>query len=303
MTTFASIDIGSNTLLLLIADDATGELVSVVDECEFGRLGQGMANSTKLHPDALDRSLAIAKRFRATLDKHKPLRVGCVATQAIREADNRDAFVKPAEEILGTSIEVIAGQREADLVARAVSSSFPDLCKDEVVVVDVGGGSTEFIHIRGSKIIFLKSLPIGAVRLRERYLHSDPPTSEETRSLIGAIDDELAALELPTGVPVVGSAGTSTSIASLKLKLSQYDPERIHGLRLPPSEVANTLAALLEATLEKKKLMRGLEPERADVIAAGVAIYSRVLEKLKSPEFIVCDRGVRWGLLYELAET
>jgi exopolyphosphatase/guanosine-5'-triphosphate,3'-diphosphate pyrophosphatase len=121
--------------------------------------------------------------------------------------------------------------------------------------------------------------------------------------LIGAIDDELAALELPTGVPVVGSAGTSTSIASLKLKLSQYDPERIHGLRLPPSEVANTLAALLEASLEKKKSMRGLEPERADVIAAGVAIYSRVLEKLKSPEFIVCDRGVRWGLLYELAET
>jgi exopolyphosphatase/guanosine-5'-triphosphate,3'-diphosphate pyrophosphatase len=302
MTTFASIDIGSNTLLLLIADDASGELVSVVDECEFGRLGQGLANSTSLHPDAISRSLEIAERFRALLDTHKPERIGCVATQAVREADNRDAFVKPAEEILGTTIETIAGQREADLVARAVSSSFPELCAKEVVVVDVGGGSTEFIHIRDSEIVFLKSLPIGAVRLRERYLHSDPATPEETRSLLSAIDDELSTLDLPQGVPVVGSAGTSTSIASLKLKLKQYEPARIHGLRLRPSEVANTLAALLEATLEKKKLMPGLEPQRADVIAAGVAIYSRVLEKLNSPEFVVCDRGVRWGLLYELAE-
>ncbi len=301
MTTFASIDIGSNTLLLLIADDASGELVSVVDECEFGRLSQGMAHSTSLHPDAIQRSLAITKRFRATLDKHKPVRVGCVATQAIREADNRDEFVKPAEEILGTRIEVIAGQREADLVARAVISSFPALCSEEVVVVDVGGGSTEFIHIRGSELVFLKSLPIGAVRLRERYLHSDPPTQEETRSLLSAIDEELSTLELPEGVPVVGSAGTSTSIASLKLKLDRYEPERIHGFRLSSSEVANTLATLLEASLEKKKSMRGLEPQRADVIAAGVAIYSRVLEKTRSTEFTVCDRGVRWGLLYELA--
>lgn len=302
MTKFASIDIGSNTLLLLIADDASGELVSVVDECEFGRLGQGMADASSLHPEAIERSLAIAKRFRAKLDEHETLRVGCVATQAIREADNRDDFVKPAEALLGTKIEVIAGQREAGLVARAVSSSFPELCQNETVVVDVGGGSTEFIHIKDGEVVFLKSLPIGAVRLRERYLHSDPPTQHETRSLLAGIDEELEKLDLPKGIPVIGSAGTATSIASLKLKLGEYQADRVHGLRLSPSEVANTLAALLEATLQKRKSMRGLEPQRADVIAAGVAIYSRVLEKLNATEFVVCDRGVRWGLLYELAQ-
>lgn len=301
MAKYASIDIGSNTLLLLIADDSSGSLVSVVDQCEFGRLGQGMATSSRLHPEAVERSLAIVKRYRALLDEHETLRVGCVATQAIREAENRAEFVKPAEEILGTSIEIIAGQREAELVASAVAHSFPELCQNELVVVDVGGGSTEFIHIKDQKLVSLESLPIGAVRLTERYLLSDPPTPEETQRLLSQIDAELAALDLPPGVPVVGTAGTATTIASLKLQLGEYQPELIHGLRLSSSEVTNTLNSLLETPLSNKKLLRGLEPQRADVIAGGVAIYSRVLQDLQASSFVVCDRGVRWGLVYELA--
>jgi exopolyphosphatase/guanosine-5'-triphosphate,3'-diphosphate pyrophosphatase len=303
MAKYASIDIGSNTLLLLIADDAKGSLERVVDECDFGRLGQGMANSNRLHPDAIDRSMAIVKRYREILNEHAPLEIACVATQAIREAENRDDFVNPAQDLLGTRIEIIAGQREADLVARAVSNSFPELCEKELVVVDVGGGSTEFIHIKNQEAVSLNSIPIGAVRLSERYLLSDPPNPEETRQLFATIDEELKVLDLPRGVPVVGTAGTATTIASLKLKLGEYDPERIHGLTLTRSEVARTLASLLEATLAKKKQMRGLEPQRADVIAGGVAIYSRVLERLDSPSFVVCDRGVRWGLVYELAAS
>lgn len=298
---YASIDIGSNTLLLLIADDASGELVSLVDLCEFGRLGQGMATSTRLHPEAIARSLAIAKRFRAAMDEHADLRVGCVATQAIREADNRADFVTPAEEILGTKIEVIDGEREASLVARAVACSFPALCEQELVVVDVGGASTEFIHIRAGVVVSRTSLPIGAVRLRERFLHSDPPTSGEVQALNLGIDQALAELDLPTGTPVVGSAGTATTIASMKLELESYQPDQIHGVRLSPEEVVKTLERLLAAPLSKKTSMPGLEPGRADVIAAGVAIYSRVLEKLQASSFIVSDRGVRWGLIYELA--
>ena len=302
MTKYASIDIGSNTLLLLIADDASGQPVSVLDLCEFGRLGQGMATSSQLHPDALARSLAILKRFRAAMDVHANLRVGCVATQAIREADNRADFVAPAEAILGTKIEIIDGQREANLVARAVASSFPALCEQELVVVDVGGASTEFIHIRNSEVVSRTSLPIGAIRLRERFLHSDPPTSQEVQALESGIDLALAELDLPTCTPVVGSAGTATTIASMKLELASYQPERIHGLRLSPDEVTTTLDTLLRATCAKKRLMPGLEPGRADVVAAGVAIYSRVLNKLKANAFIVSDRGVRWGLIYELAK-
>ena len=168
-------------------------------------------------------------------------------------------------------------------------------------MVDVGGGSTEFIHIRDRELVYLKSIPIGAVRLSERYLHCDPAREDESRRLSAAIDSELHALDLPSGVPVVGTAGTATTIASLKLKLESYQPERIHGLRLSPAEVEKTWRHLLAATLAEKKQLRGLEPKRAEVIAAGVSIYARVLDILDASEFVVCDRGVRWGLLYELA--
>jgi exopolyphosphatase/guanosine-5'-triphosphate,3'-diphosphate pyrophosphatase len=301
MTKYASIDIGSNTLLLLVADEREGELHSIVDKCEFARLGQGMATSSSLHPDAIERSLTILGRYREELDGQGGLTIGCVATQAIREADNSADFLRPAEQILGASIEVIEGAREASLVARAVVNSFPDLCRQELVVVDVGGGSTEFVHIKDRKLVYLKSIPIGAVRLSERYLHSDPATDDESRQLATAIDTEVRALDLPSGILVVGTAGTATTIASLKLKLESYQPERIHGLRLSPHEVESTLAGLLSATLAEKKQLRGLEPKRAEVIAAGVSIYARVLDILATDEFVICDRGVRWGLLYELA--
>ena len=301
MSKYASIDIGSNTLLLLIADDASGELLSVVDECDFGRLGQGMASGSSLHPEAIERSLLIVKRYRELLDQHQVDKLGIVATQALREADNRELFVEPAEEILRAKIQVIDGEREASLVATAVAKSFPLLCEQELVIVDVGGGSTEFIHVRAGAVVSLKSLPIGAVRQSERYLRSNPPAAHETSDLIAAIDSALAELDLPVGVTVVGTAGTATTIASMALKLATYQPERIHGCQLSTGEVAKTLAQLLEATIEERCSFVGLEPQRAEVIPGGVAIYSRVLEHLEAPRFIVSDRGVRWGLIYELA--
>jgi exopolyphosphatase/guanosine-5'-triphosphate,3'-diphosphate pyrophosphatase len=298
---YASIDIGSNTLLLLITDDTGGTLRPIVDECDFGRLGQGLAHSNNLHPDAVARSLEVVRRYRTLMDAHELAGVACVGTQALREAENRDVFVGPAEEILGCTIEIIAGEREAELVATAVIKDFPERCQDELLCVDVGGASTEFIRIRGGELVSVVSLPIGAVRLSEAFLTSDPPTATETKNLYEAISAQLATLELPEKAQLVGSAGTATSIASIALALEQYDPIQIHGYELSRKVVGSVAQSLLSTTVADKRQLTGLAPKRADVIAGGVAIYDRVMQELGASAMLVSDRGVRWGLAYELA--
>lgn len=301
MAKYASIDIGSNTLLLLITDDASGTLTAIVDECDFGRLGQGLAHAKNLHPDAIARSLEVVRRYRTLMDEHELSGVACVGTQALREALNRDAFVGPAEEILGCPIEIIAGEREAELVATAVITDFPERCKSELLCVDVGGASTEFIRIRGGKRVSVVSLPIGAVRLSEAFLASDPPTEVETKNLYDAISTQLATLDLPANAQLVGSAGTATSIASIALALEHYDPEKIHGYEMSRADVAEVAQTLLRTTVADKKALAGLAPKRADVIAGGAAIYDRVMQVLGATTMVISDRGVRWGLAYELA--
>jgi exopolyphosphatase/guanosine-5'-triphosphate,3'-diphosphate pyrophosphatase len=301
MPRFASIDIGSNTLLLLIAEQDAEGVRAVRDECRFGRLAQGIAESRRLHPDAIARSLDILRDFKAIIDEAGATQTRAVATQAVREAENAAEFLEPANQILEIDIEVIEGEREAQLVATAVAESFPDLCEDALVTADVGGASTEVILSRGGTIEWVKSIPIGAVKLSETFLRSDPPGPEETRALVAEIDSHLAQLALPDGVPLVGTAGTATSIASIELKLIDYDAERVHGLKLSRATVARTLARILELTVEQKRHLRGLEPQRADVIAGGLAIYSRLLERMNAACFVVSDRGVRWGVAYEMA--
>lgn len=300
MAKYASIDIGSNTLLLLIVDDSSGTPVAIVDECDFGRLGQGLAHSSNLHPDAIARSLDVVRGYREIMDEHELAGVACVGTQALRESENRAEFIEPAEAILGCRIEIIAGEREAELVARAVITDFPERCQGELLCVDVGGASTEFIRISKGELTSVVSLPIGAVRLSEAHLASDPPTEAEIQNLYDAIDAEIAKTELPLGAQLVGSAGTATSLASIKLGLATYQPDRIHGHEMRRDEVQATTRLLLEATVAEKRVLPGLEPKRADVIAGGVAIYDAVMHALRAESMVISDRGVRWGLAYEL---
>ncbi|MBL4636588.1 MAG: hypothetical protein JKY56_22240, partial [Kofleriaceae bacterium] len=264
-------------------------------------LGQGLANSTRLHPDAVARSLEIVRGFRTILDTHELERVGCVATQALREAENRDDFIVPAEEILGCPIELIAGEREATLVSRAVFESFPKLCEGKTLTVDVGGASTEFVLSENSSVQWVRSLPIGAVKLTEAALQSDPPTVAEVGQLMEAIDAAIGELPLPSDVKVIGSAGTATTIASIALELAGYEPERIHGHTLSADSVREILESLLRQSVAERKAVIGLEERRADVIAAGIAIYSRVLTRTNADDFTIGNRGLRWGLAYEVA--
>lgn len=296
----AVIDIGTNTLLLLIVD---AQLRPIADLCRFGRLGQGLDASGRLSQEAIARSLEICREYRRLIDEHGAGPPTVVATQALREADNAAAFAAPAQDILGAPIEVIAGTREAELAFTAVARTFPELAGTPYLVVDVGGGSTELITTDGTRVVAAVSIPIGAVRLTERHLLHDPARPEEVRALIADIDEQLTKLELPRGVPVVGTAGTATTIAAIAKGLTVYDPERVTGVRVSPMAIDAQLARMLTQTVAQRRTTRGIEAQRADVIAGGVAIYARVLQRTEAPVLITCDRGIRWGLVYEHADA
>lgn len=295
----AVIDIGTNTLLLLIVDE---KLQRVVDLCRFGRLGKGLDASGNLARESIEKSLEICREFRRVLDEHG-VTPNIIATQALREAANAKLFVEPAEGILGARIETIAGEREAELAYKSVAGAFPDLAGKPYVVVDVGGGSTEFIVTDGEKVTSAVSVKIGAVRLSERHLKHDPPTREEIFELDADIDRNLAGLALPVGVPLIGTAGTATTMGAIALGLTTYDPDRVTGLRLEPDAVATLRDELLAATTAQRKARPGVEAQRADVIHAGVAIYARAVARLHAPVMITCDRGIRWGLAAERAAS
>jgi exopolyphosphatase/guanosine-5'-triphosphate,3'-diphosphate pyrophosphatase len=294
----AVIDIGTNTLLLLVVDDHGAP---VRDLCRFGRLGQGLDASGRLADEAIARSLEICREYAGLMRDMGVARRVVIGTQALREAANSAAFVGPAEETLGAHIEIIGGAREAELAFRAVASTFPELRGAPYVVVDVGGGSTEIIATRdGSSVGSATSVKIGAVRLRERWLASNPPSADEVRAMVADIDAALASLDLPRGVIVIGTAGTATTLASVQLGLHAYDPDRVTGLRLEAPVVDAQLARLLSMTIDRRRALPGMVVERADVLPAGVAIFSRVIAKIGAPAMIVCDRGIRWGVAHEL---
>ena len=297
----AAYDLGSNTLLMLVAEVGPGGLEPIADRCRFSRLGKGLDKSGVLAPESIARSIEILREYAAEAAELGVDRVGAVGTQALREAKNAAELVDPAADILGAPIEIIAGTREAELVYRATSDAFPELAAKTLVIADVGGGSTEINIGRGGELASAVSVPIGAVRLTERHLASDPPTADETRALFADIDAALAEIDLPSGVPLVGTAGTATSFASVELRLAPYDGGRVQGLELSRAQVDRHLARFLELTCAEKRKLVGLEPERADVIAAGAAIYARILARMDAPSFVVSDRGVRWGLAAELA--
>lgn len=294
----AVIDIGTNTLLLLVVD---AQLRPLVDACRFGRLGQGLDASGRLSDEAIARSLEILREYKALIDEHHAGAPTVIATQALREAQNSDVFTAPAQAILGVPIEVIAGTREAELAFTAVARTFPELAGTPYVVVDVGGGSTEVISTDGTRVTSATSLPIGAVRMTERFLRSDPPKPDEVRAMVAEIDAQLATLELPREVTVVGTAGTATTIAAIAKGLTRHDPDKVTGVRVSPMAVDAQLARMLTQTVAQRRATRGIEPPRADVIAGGVAIYARVLHRIDAPVLITCDRGIRWGLAYEQA--
>jgi exopolyphosphatase / guanosine-5'-triphosphate,3'-diphosphate pyrophosphatase len=300
-----TIDIGTNTTLLLVARLERGVPPERIEErAEITRLGRGIGAGGALGAEAIDRTLGVLREFAALARRHEA-RIAAVGTEALRRAPNALAFLEPAVEILGSPVEVIDGAREAALTFRAVAEAFPDALAGALSVVDIGGGSTEIVIATRGVVRFEVSLPLGSVRLTERFIRHDPPRPDEIAAVTAAVDEALVGVPFPVPaaqpVTLVGVAGTVTSLAAMSEALGSYDPARVQGYRLSSAALDEQIARLRVGTQAARERIVGLDPRRADVILAGALILQRIAAAARVSEVRVSDRGIRWGLLHELA--
>jgi exopolyphosphatase/guanosine-5'-triphosphate,3'-diphosphate pyrophosphatase len=304
-TTLATIDIGTNTTLLLVARAVAGRPVQVLDErAEITRLGRGIGSNGDLGSAGIAATLEVLREYARIAASHGA-RIAAIGTEGLRRAPNARAFLDAAREILGVDVEVIAGAREAELTFRAVVESFPDAAGGgaPLVVVDIGGGSTEIIVAERSVVHLRTSLPLGSVRLTERHIHTDPPRADEIAAARAEISAALATVSLHArplaGATLIGVAGTVTTLAAMAQDLATYDPTRVHGYALGSAALDTQIDRLLRSTQAERESMAGLDPRRADVILAGALILRAIATQSGVTTVTVSDRGIRWGLLYE----
>ena len=301
----ATIDIGTNATLLLVAR-AGPDIEVLADRAEITRLGRGIGSAGSpgsLGAAGIAATLAVLRDY-AAIVRHHQAKLAVVGTEALRRAPNADDFLRPAAEILGVPVEVIDGAREAALTFRATIESFPAPARAGwLAVVDIGGGSTEIILAQQGTVRFEISLPMGSVRLTERFIHADPPTEAELVAVEQEIATQLVTVPFPTAAIVLcGVAGTVTTLAAMAQRLGSYDPTRVHGWMLASGQLDQQVDRLASATQQQREAMIGLDPRRADVILAGAMILQALLRRSGAPGVLVSDRGIRWGLLHELRE-
>ncbi len=299
---WATIDVGTNTVLLLVAERRGDALVPVLERAEITRLGRGVDATGRLDAAAIRDTVAVLASYaRAARDLGARV-VACVATSAARDAANGAEFFEAASSSAGLAPEVIPGEEEARLVW---ASAWRDFGRDgePLEVLDVGGGSTELSFGDGASPRGRASLQVGAVRLTERHVRGDPPSADEVEALRGAAREAVRPLTaMPgrsAGGRLVGVAGTVTTLAAVAQALPVYDAERVHGAALTLPEVERLAGTLAALTVAERAALPGMEPKRADVIVAGAVIVAEAMRATGFERLTVSDRGVRWGLLYD----
>ncbi len=299
---FATIDVGTNTVLLLVAERRGAALVPVLERAEITRLGRGVDATGRLDPAAIRETVAVLREYaRSARELGAPV-VACVATSAARDASNGAEFFEAARDAAELVPEVIPGDEEARLVW---ASAWRDFGRpgEPLAVLDVGGGSTELSFGDGSAPRGRASLQVGAVRLTERHVRGDPPSAAELDALRAAAREAVrpfAAMEgRAEGGRLVGVAGTVTTLAAVAQALPAYDAERVHGSWLSLAEIERLVATLAALTVRERAALPGMEPKRADVILAGAVIVAEATRATGHSRLTVSDRGVRWGLLYD----
>jgi len=294
----ASIDIGTNTILLLIAE-VGGEKIKPLFEMEtVARLGEGVQKSGILTDEAMRRGIETLSRYVERCQAMSVQKLFAVGTSALREAKNSGEFLRLVKEKMNLSVEVISGEEEARLSYLAVSKDLSE-ANEPILVVDVGGGSTEFILGRGNQINQWTSLPLGSVRFTEQFIHSDPVRKEEWNTMEKKIRELLASIRHPhEPLSMVAVGGTATTLASVEQGLEEFIPQKIHHFVLRREALKNQLLLYRSKTIEERKKIPGLPAARADVILAGGAILYLTMEELNSPSVSISCHGVRYGLLY-----
>lgn len=291
----ASIDIGTNTVLLMIVDMGE-EIEEICDTAVITRLGEGLRETGNLTPKAMDRTLKALRCYQDFARDRGVKKIFAVGTAALREAGNRKAFVERVRKELSFSIWVISTREEAFYTYLSVRQNIAEDA-GAFVIVDIGGGSTEVIWGDKKKFIDYVSLPFGSVKLTEMFVQNDPPSEKEISSLRGFIK---SSLPLPFGhgtKTVIGTAGTVTTLGSISLGLARWDKRKIHGLRMNAQEIGDIVSRLTGSTVRERSEIPGMEKGREDIIPQGVIILQEILRHINAEEIIIDANGVRHGIL------
>lgn len=298
----ATIDIGTNSVLLLVVDDASGEPVALAERATITRLGQGVDKTRALAPEAIERTLACLRGYAHVARDLGAERIVAAGTSAMRDARGGDDFRAEAARFLGEAPRVISGDDEARLTF-AGSLVGTDV-RGDVTVFDVGGGSTEVVvgtwSGREAIVADERSLDVGSVRLTERHAHHDPLDADDRAAIVDDVDRALAGLPFAARGTLVGVAGTVTTLAAHVLGVHPYDARKIHGARLDRSRFDRAADELAAMTVAERRAQAAIDEKRADVLGAGALLTSRVLAWAGADELVVSDRGVRWGVALEV---
>jgi exopolyphosphatase/guanosine-5'-triphosphate,3'-diphosphate pyrophosphatase len=300
----AAVDIGTNSVRLLVAEvDGTtprdAKVVTLDRRMRITRLGQGVDKARALAPDAVERTVAVLREYRAALDEHGVTAVRATATSAARDSSNREEFFTAAHDALGTTPELLSGDEEAALSFLGATADLD--APAPYLVVDIGGGSTEFV-LGTDAPTGLVSLDMGCVRITEQYLDSDPPAPEELSNAINAVRDLVA--DVPRVIPgaedaatLVGLAGTVTTVAAVELGIPEYDPEKIHHFVLTRDAAEDVFRTLATETAAQRAHNPGLEAGRVDVIVGGTAVLVGIFRVLGFSEMLVSEADILDGLV------
>ncbi|MGA5423480.1 exopolyphosphatase [Streptomyces lavendulocolor] len=305
MTRVAAVDCGTNSIRLLVADvdPSTGEVTDLDRRMTIVRLGQGVDRTGRLAPEALERTFAACREYAAVIKEYGAEKLRFVATSASRDAENRDDFVRGVLDILGVEPEVVSGDQEAEFSFTGATKELAGGGAGEYLVVDIGGGSTEFVvgaaHARAAR-----SVDIGCVRLTERHVRSDPPSQAEVAAIRADIEAALDLAEetvpLREARTLVGLAGSVTTVAAIALGLPAYDSEAIHRSRISYEQVAEVTARLLAATHDERSRISVMHPGRVDVIVSGALVLLAVMDRAGAREVVVSEHDILDGIALSL---
>ncbi len=310
MSLVAAIDAGSNTFRFLVALLEDKGFKDIYTDRSITRLGDGLSISGMLREDRMYDSIEALKKFASICSKYNVEKIYTFGTSALREASNADIFIEKAFEETGIKIEVLPGKKEAELTLKGIIYAFRYAgYRPPYLIIDIGGGSTEFIFYKGANNLKMWSIPIGVIKLCQRYNISDVITEDELNNLEIEILPVLENLQMQLGmfldsnILLSGSAGTFSTIASIDLQLEEYSREKIHLHTISLEKLIQMFKRLISLNLEQRKSVKGLEPERADLIIPGLLFTIKIMDYLGFNKLIISEYGILEGAVLEMSNS
>ena len=298
-----AIDIGTNSMRLLVAEYIDGKLYNREKFVNTTRIGQGVDSEGYISEEAIERNIKALKEFSDIANEKGCEYIYCIGTSALRDSKNGNEFINLAKVETNVDVDIISGEEESNLAFIGVLQGLDDT--NNILVLDIGGGSTEFILGDESGIKYAKSENVGALRMTEKFLSTDPICENEFEDMSNFIEetisDTINILKEKNIRQIVGIGGTITSVSAINQELETYFMEKIHGSKVNEKELDNILQNLKKMTLNDKKNIKGLQPKRADIITAGVRILNIIMKKLEKENIIVSEYDNLEGLICQKA--